>query len=135
MYLSQGINDFKGNFFKMAGVFPFETQMKTSKAHLGYREIELEDDCIVGRKGERLRGHEFHYSEIKSSEKLPVKSCESKDKKDSGDLSLVTCYSLLNAHRNEGYRHKKTLASYVHLHFGSNSGIAQDFINFITQEN
>jgi cobyrinic acid a,c-diamide synthase len=29
----------------------------------------------------------------------------------------------------EGYRHKKTLASYIHLHFGSNPGIAREFIN------
>ena len=67
MYLSQGIYDFDGNFFKMAGVFPFETQMNKGGLYLGYREIMLEEDCILGKKGETFRGHEFHYSGIVNS--------------------------------------------------------------------
>jgi len=118
MYLSQGIHDFEGNFFRMAGVFPFETQMKNGRSHLGYREVILNDDCIHGKKGDKLRGHEFHYSEIKPS-------------------ALTTCYSLFDNTgqdlQNEGYRIKNTLASYVHLHFGSNSNIAKTFINFIKE--
>ena len=76
MYLSKGIYDFDGKFFEMAGVFPFETEMKKGRSHLGYREITLKEDCILGRNGDKLRGHEFHYSEIKDSVKLRVTSCE-----------------------------------------------------------
>ena len=118
MYLSLGIHDFEGNFFRMAGVFPFETQMKNGRSHLGYREVILNDDCIHGKKGDKLRGHEFHYSEIKPP-------------------ALTTCYSLFDNTgqylQNEGYRIENTLASYVHLHFGSNSNIAKTFINFIKE--
>ncbi|MFZ3121831.1 MAG: cobyrinate a,c-diamide synthase [Thermodesulfovibrionales bacterium] len=156
MYLSKGIYDFNGNFFEMAGVFSFETQIppypplaKGGKGglrpHLGYREIELKDNCILGKKGDKLKGHEFHYSEIikdsnesivtrnklKDSNKLRVTSCELKNKKDSEDLSLVTCYSLLNSNQDEGYTFKNTLASYIHVHFGSNLNIARNFIDFI----
>ena len=50
MYLSKGIYDFNGNFFEMAGVFPFDTEMKKGRSHLGYREILLKEDCILGKK-------------------------------------------------------------------------------------
>ncbi len=125
MYLSQGIHDFQGNFFRMAGVFPFETQMKNGRSHLGYREVILNDDCIHGKKGDKLRGHEFHYSEIKPSAFSLQPS------------ALTTCYSLFDNTgqdlQNEGYRIENTLASYVHLHFGSNSNIAKTFIGFIKE--
>lgn len=118
MYLSKGIHDFEGNFFGMAGVFPFETRMKKGRSRLGYREVSLQKDCILGEKGATLRGHEFHYSEIDS---------------DAGPGSAVsTIYSVRNGSgqelRDEGYRYKRALASYIHIHFGSNPDIAGKFI-------
>ncbi|HEX8948771.1 MAG TPA: cobyrinate a,c-diamide synthase [Dissulfurispiraceae bacterium] len=136
MYLSKGIHDFDGRFFKMAEVFPFETQMKRGKAHLGYREVFLNRDCILGPKGALCRGHEFHYSEIKGSNELQITSNELKDK-NRANSSLSLCYSLRDSSGHslpdEGYCVKKTLASYIHLHFGSNSGIGEHFIKFIKE--
>lgn len=123
MYLSKGIYDFDGNFFKMANVFPFYTQMKKGKSHLGYREIELNEDCILGKKGDKIRGHEFHYSEIKPSALSLQPS------------AMTTCYSLIDNSdqdiQKEGYRLKNVLSSYIHIHFGSNPAIAGNFIDFI----
>ncbi|PKL51758.1 MAG: cobyrinate a,c-diamide synthase [Nitrospira bacterium HGW-Nitrospira-1] len=120
MYLSQGIyynppspltkGELKGGcspfskreYYVMAGVFPFETQMKKGRAHLGYREIILKEDCILGKRGDRCRGHEFHYSEIK------------------------------DRNQDEGYTFKNTLASYIHIHFGSNLNIARNFMGKLT---
>jgi cobyrinic acid a,c-diamide synthase len=114
MYLSQGIYDFEGTFFPMAGIYPFETQMKKGRSKLGYREICLNEDCLLGEKGEKLRGHEFHYSEIKngwhSEEVYSVKD-------GSGQRT-----------GSEGYRFRNTLASYIHIHFGSNPAIAGNFV-------
>src|SRR5208283_3172271 len=120
MYLSRGIYDFEGNFFKMAGVFPFETQMNKGRLHLGYREIMLEGDCILGKTGEILKGHEFHYSEIvNSSETNRIYSVSSRSGKPlAGD----------------GYRLHRTLASYIHIHFGCNSAIADSFIKYIKEK-
>lgn len=118
MYLTKGIYDFKGRFFKMAGVLPFETAMK-ERPHLGYREVQLKGDCILGRKGDTLRGHEFHYSSINSAE----------------ELEAFGVYSLKNSSGeslySEGYKFKNVLASYVHIHFGSNPTIAGNFIKFV----
>ena len=55
MYLSKGIRDFDNRLFAMAGVFPFETQMM-KKPRLGYREIVLNEDCILGSKDEQVPG-------------------------------------------------------------------------------
>ena len=120
MYLSQGIHDFDGNFFGMAGVFPFETKMRKGRAHLGYREIVLREECILGRKGARLRGHEFHYSEL------------------AGSTTAGGIYSVRDRSgrecAGEGYRTGNALASYIHVHFRSNPGIAQGFFNFIKEK-
>ncbi|MGO9016069.1 MAG: cobyrinate a,c-diamide synthase [Dissulfurispiraceae bacterium] len=123
MYLSQGIYDFDGNFFKMAGIFPFETQMNKGGLHLGYREVILEGDCILGKKGEILRGHEFHYSHIVN-------------RVDSSETNAI--YSVRNRSGRplpgDGYRLNRTLASYVHLHFASNSAIADSFVKYIKEK-
>lgn len=125
MYLSQGIYDLEGNFFKMANIFPFKTKMKKERPYLGYREIELNEDCILGEKGQRIRGHEFHYSEIDPSTFSLQPS------------AVTTCYSLFDNTgkrlQKEGYRYKNALASYVHVHFGSNPAIAGNFISFIKE--
>lgn len=119
MYLSMGIYDFDGNFHGMAELFPFETAMKKGRANLGYREVRLLKDSIVGRKGDILRGHEFHYSKIKTEEPMAETAYE------------VNKYG--GGRFSEGYCMKKTLASYVHIHFGSNPGIADSFVKFAAE--
>jgi cobyrinic acid a,c-diamide synthase len=115
MYLSQGIGDFDGTFFPMAAVFPFTTRMR-KKPQLGYREIVLNENCILGSKGEKLRGHEFHYSEL-------------------ADGTAGSMYAVKdNRGRDmpvQGFRFKNTLASYVHVHFGGNRYTAEHFAGFV----
>jgi cobyrinic acid a,c-diamide synthase len=84
----------------------------------------LKENGIVGRKGARLRGHEFHYSEIAGDGE--------------GDPSIRKIYTRNNGSGeempDEGFCYKKTLASYIHLHFGSNPAIAGEFINSCKNE-
>jgi cobyrinic acid a,c-diamide synthase len=122
MYLSKGIRDFDNRFFAMAGVFSFETRMM-KKPRLGYREIRLNEDCVLGNKGERCRGHEFHYSEIDAG----TLTTDERDRKD-----IYAVSDKAGGHvRDEGFRFMNTLASYVHVHFGSNPRIAEQFATFI----
>jgi cobyrinic acid a,c-diamide synthase len=116
MYLSRGIHDFEGNYFEMAGVFPFETQMKKGRSKLGYRMAVLREDCLIGKKGDEVRGHEFHYSEIVENMKQKPGVAEIYVVRDGSGQNLP----------DEGYRYKNSLASYIHLHFGSNNGIVQE---------
>ena len=48
----------------MAGCFPLTTRMLPRLKALGYREVRLSRDTIIGEQGLSIRGHEFHYSEL-----------------------------------------------------------------------
>ncbi len=121
MYLSTGVRDFDGTLFEMCRVFPFETEMRKGRVQLGYRELLLNDECLLGEKGARLRGHEFHYSEIRVD---PL----------SEGRSLSGVYTVRDSEGREkgteGYRLGNTLASYIHVHFGSNPAAAVQFVDF-----
>lgn len=118
MYLSRGITDFEGHFYPMAGVFPFKTAMRKKLSRLGYRSVSLREGSFFGPSGTELRGHEFHYSEIAgSAAEGPAKVYTVRD--GSGRDTGI-----------EGYRFRNTLASYIHLHFGSNPGCAQNLVHF-----
>ncbi len=118
MYLSKSIRDFDDHVFEMAGVFPFETVMSRGRARLGYREALLKNDCILGSAGQRVRGHEFHYSAIERPEDTKVERIYAL--KDGSGTPLG----------DEGFRLGNVLASYVHVHFGSNPSIARSFTQF-----
>ncbi len=99
MYLCKSIIDTEGRSYKMAGVFPAETVMQERLAALGYRSVTLREACMLGSAGDRLHGHEFHYSSTRMS----------------GNVDRI--FSLSNG-RKEGYRLNNTIAGYVHLHLG-----------------
>jgi len=115
MYLCRTICDLEGNTLPMTGCFPFETAMFPRLRSLGYREITLQKDTLIGQRGHTVRGHEFHYSKLTAS----PDDCE-------------TVYRLTSRtgmdQMHEGFQVKRTLGSYVHLHFGSHPDVAQRFI-------
>lgn len=115
MYLSHGIHDMNGSFFPMANVFSFETQM-TKRPTLGYREIVLNDDSVLGKKGETYRGHEFHFSHLKGETHGCLYSVR--------DQSAKTVAA-------QGFQYNNTVASYIHLHFGSNRGVSRNIADFV----
>ena len=110
IYLTQGITP----LHKFVGLFPVTARMLPRRKALGYREVELTADSLLGPKGTMARGHEFHYSEI--TEMPPeIERCY-RIRKQGVDLG------------EEGFLHRNCLASYVHLHFGSNPGMAKSFV-------
>lgn len=108
MYLGKGLKDFKGKKYEMAGVFPWVSRMLEKRMSLGYREVRIIDGCPFLNKGQKIRGHEFHYSEI-----------------DEPPHRIKRVYQFTG---KEGYLYKNTLASYVHLHFASNPKFAEGFV-------
>jgi len=115
MFLCQGIEDTEGCFYPMAGVYPFTVRMLSRLKSLGYREVTLALSCPLGAVGQTIRGHEFHYSEII---KTP------------GDVQFA--YRIADRRtgdtHGEGFLVENALGSYVHLHFGSNPIVAQNFV-------
>jgi len=116
MYLSREIRDLKGQGHPMAGLLPFRVRMLPRLKALGYREVTLRTAGLLGPAGTRARGHEFHYSEIEAeTEDLPR-------------LYLITDRQG-TAPPPEGYCLGNVLASYVHLHFGSNPDVARHLVD------
>jgi cobyrinic acid a,c-diamide synthase len=64
MVLGETLTDASGVDHAMAGLLSVRTSFARRKMTLGYRDAVLAADCALGRKGQRLRGHEFHYASI-----------------------------------------------------------------------
>ncbi|MDM8554980.1 cobyrinate a,c-diamide synthase [Desulfococcaceae bacterium HSG7] len=117
MYLCREISDTQGNAFPMTGCFPFRTQMSKKLRSLGYREITLSKSSILGNTKRKIRGHEFHYSEI--IERDPDSEPET--------VFQVSARAGLKQTAT-GYMIGRTLGSYIHLHFGSCPQAAGSFV-------
>jgi cobyrinic acid a,c-diamide synthase len=111
MYLCRSLRDMEGGVHEMTGIFPFDTVMNKRLRKLGYRQVTLLTDCFLGSRGEQLRGHEFHYSDIDgASNGLAT------------NKKLTHLYTLDN-NSHEGYSVGSALGSYVHLHFGDSVSV------------
>ncbi|MGI6244566.1 MAG: cobyrinate a,c-diamide synthase [Pseudochelatococcus sp.] len=64
MALGRALEDANGISHRMAGLLGHVTSFAQRKMNLGYRQALLLADSPIGRKGEIVRGHEFHYSRI-----------------------------------------------------------------------
>ena len=112
MYLSEGISDFDGQRFPMIGLVPVWSAMAERRLTLGYRALKARVDTPLLRRGEIARGHEFHWSILEKP--LPA---------DTAAYDVVTAPV-----PHEGFTRGNLLASYCHLHFGSNSNLAPNFV-------
>ena len=64
MVLGERLVDGDGVSHRMAGLLPVETSFESPRLSLGYREVVLAEDGVLGRSGARFRGHEFHFASV-----------------------------------------------------------------------
>jgi len=64
MVLGQWLEDAEGNRHAMTGLLSHATSFAERRLHLGYRTAKLSVSSPLGRSGEVVRGHEFHYSSL-----------------------------------------------------------------------
>jgi cobyrinic acid a,c-diamide synthase len=115
MYLSEQLRTSDGRVFPMTGVLPVEIEMTDRLVRFGYVEVELMQQCLLGRRGTVLRGHSFHYSRSTPTDELPA--------------AFHARYSLSGKSGAEGVIYRNVLASYIHLHFGGAPSMAAAFVN------
>jgi cobyrinic acid a,c-diamide synthase len=115
MYLTETIRDFSGRPWPGVGIIPVEVAMTSRLAALGYVEATAVQDSILARKGDILRGHEFHYSQLTGIGE--------------GQTPFTLCGGMGRDNRGDGYVQGNLLASYVHLHLRSNPQAAQNFLD------
>ena len=115
MYLCQSLEDKQGERFPMCGIFAMHCGIRDTGMTLGYRAVRLIADTPLGHAGALLRGHEFHYSHLagEDPEARLVYEATKADGTPSGTLGLLK---------------QATLASYVHVHFGSTPATAGAFV-------
>lgn len=114
MYLTEAVEDSAGQVYPMVGIAPGRCRME-DRLTMGYREVVLTRDGLLGSGGTRLRGHEFHYSTWTLQE-----HCH-------------PAYTVLPRHaaetaRPEGFAHGNLHASYIHIHFGQDERLAARFV-------
>lgn len=110
MYLAESLIAPDGARHTMCGILPGVSTMQP-RPKLAYVEVEALQDSLFLRKGVRLRGHEFHYSSLPRLDE------------DSAAYRMFT-----PEQRLEGFAVGSVFASYVHLHFGVDPGLAPAFI-------
>ncbi len=62
MYLSRSLAPAESGAIPLVGVLPAEIQMTPRRQALGHAAGKALSDCALARKGDVLRGHEYHYS-------------------------------------------------------------------------
>ncbi|MFR5879614.1 MAG: hypothetical protein ACLUEQ_01745 [Cloacibacillus evryensis] len=65
------IKDFDGAAHRMCGVIPMSCKMNDSLRTVGYVTAKALSDNVVAKKGEELRGHEFHFSSAEPDGEIP----------------------------------------------------------------
>ncbi|OKP72695.1 cobyrinic acid a,c-diamide synthase [Paenibacillus sp. P3E] len=105
MVLARSLTDRSGAMHQMAGIIPADTVMQKQRAALGYREVTARADCLLLKQGERLRGHEFHYSQMNYAQ---------------GESQLYAYDSHgRSGSQPEGYVSGNVMAAYAHIHLAS----------------
>ncbi len=101
--------------FEMCGVLRGRVKF-SEKRVVNYCVGEFRKDCIIGKKGGRFKGHEFHHSEITLA-----------------DDDFEFAYKMLRGEGIEGGMDgiitKNCLASYAHLHAASYTGFAKNLVD------
>ena len=115
MYLTEAIitADEQQYPYPMVGVYPVAAQMQKGLRRLGYRQVKMQADTILGLTGSCCYGHEFHYSTI-----------------DTMPDNIKRGY-ILDDGRGEGYLTDNTLAGYIHLHWGKTPEVARYFVRMM----
>jgi cobyrinic acid a,c-diamide synthase len=112
MYLGRSLSGFDGAAHPMVGLIPAVSAMSQSRLTLGYREVEACSDGPLLRQGQRVRGHEFHWSTL---ERQP----------EPGE----SVYKVMDQDgRPDGFHAGSVWASYVHVHLGSHPALAPRFV-------
>jgi len=114
MYLMSAIRDFDGKAHDMVGLFPGEAVMQRSGLIMGYRELEVATPCVLGQPGLRARGHEFHYSSLKTHP--------------STDYACTVTDAQGRRKGQDGLMRGNVLALYTHLHFASQPQLARSLL-------
>lgn len=104
IYLARSVT-FRGRRFELAGVLPVDVEVGERPQGHGYVEAEVAGENPFFAPGTRLRGHEFHYSRLRTA---PA----------AADTALRLVKGAGFGAGRDGLVQGNVMASWVHLHAG-----------------
>ncbi|MDD2553819.1 MAG: cobyrinate a,c-diamide synthase [Desulfotomaculaceae bacterium] len=114
MYLTESITAKNGEKYPMAGFFDGHTFMTDRLQRFGYVDIEFTGENVLGKVGQKARGHEFHHSLVEG-------------------ITCPATYLIKSAFSGDrwqcGYRRANTLAAYAHIDFWGYPKLARHFLD------
>ncbi|HET9162950.1 MAG TPA: cobyrinate a,c-diamide synthase [Solirubrobacterales bacterium] len=117
LYLGRSLTGFDGARHEMSGVLPLDLAMDREFLAIRYVEARTLADSPLGAPGTTARGQEFHQSRIVAAEIEP---------------NLYEATTSDGRASRDGYVQRSTVASYAHLHLGSNPRLATNLIDAAT---
>jgi cobyrinic acid a,c-diamide synthase len=105
---------------EMCGVLPLHAHM-TGRLTLGYREAAAATATPWLNAGERVRGHEFHYTQVEPTGPTPAANDTTHVPRAAWTLSAR------GRQRTEGFAHAGVQASYLHVHWAAHRQLAWRF--------
>ena len=121
MYLTESITDMEGKAFSMAGVIPGKSRMTSRLQRFGYVELEIEAGSVLSSEGQKVRAHEFHYSQTVAEDVMSLAYNVSKHRRGK-EVMTWKC----------GYKMHNLLAGYPHIHLWANPKLAKGFVDSCT---
>lgn len=115
MYLCRDIVNQGGARYEMVGALAATAQMHARLKALGYVTLEADEDTLLLRKGEQVRGHEFHFSTVSLDEPDP--------------LAFRSHEGLGIQGGRDGIARGNLLATFTHLHFAGAPILADRFVD------
>lgn len=114
MFLTGSLADLSDKVYPMVGVLPGGSRMR-QRLVMGYRQLVARRDSLLLKRGDQVRGHEFHYSDWWD-----------------GPAELPAAYDVVTDEgepsRTEGFAGGNLLASYIHLHFAARPAMASRWV-------
>ncbi len=121
MYLGKSLKTLENERFEMTGILNGQSVMTKGLKRFGYCEARAEEATILSKKGDVLKGHEFHHSEFITDEKAAYTMTKQRAGK------MMSTWT-------GGYSKGKTLASYLHIHFYTHLNALMRFLDLNEHE-
>ncbi|EGT4532274.1 cobyrinic acid a,c-diamide synthase [Clostridioides difficile] len=115
MYLGEKLLNQEEQEFNMVGIFSGISKMTSSLKRFGYCIGVAKENTLLSKKGESIKGHEFHHSIFESDEKCVYSMRKERDG------NIVEEW-------DGGYSKGNTLATYLHTHFYNNLNCIENFL-------
>ncbi|HEX2160954.1 MAG TPA: cobyrinate a,c-diamide synthase [Thermoleophilaceae bacterium] len=113
VYLARSLTGFDGARRAMSGVLPLDVAMDSDRLAIRYVEVRTRVASPLGGAGTEARGQEFHQSHVVAADVA---------------ATLYDVTTSTGERYSDGYAWRSVVASYAHLHFGSNPELVHNLL-------